>query len=141
MLLTAAQRRLLMERYHGNYPVPELGYSTVRDYCDSCDYLTFLSNHQGDLKDFERPWTVKAILGRCPKGSRLLEIGAGEPIVAQLLTELGYTVVVVDPYDGSARGPTEYQLFCGAYPDVTIHRALFSSNLPDLPKNTFDCIY
>jgi len=141
MLLTAEQRRLLPERYQGVYPVSELGYSTVRDYCDSCDYLPFLSSYQGDLKDFERPWTVKAILGTCPKGSTLLEIGAGEPIVAQALAELGYKVVVVDPYDGSARGPTEYQYFRSAYSDVKIQRALFSPELPDLPRNAFSCVY
>jgi len=30
----------------------------------------------------QRPWVLKAILGRVPRGGRVLEIGAGEPLVA-----------------------------------------------------------
>jgi hypothetical protein len=141
MLLSNDQRELILGRYQGLYQVEELGYGTVRDYCDSCDHLPFLSNFQGDLKDFERPWTVKAILGLCPPGSRLLEIGAGEPLVAQMLAELGYEVTVVDPYDGSGGGPTEYDAFRRVYADVKIHRKQFSSDLPDLERKSFDCIY
>jgi hypothetical protein len=141
MLLSKDQLEPILGRYQGLYQVQELGYGTVRDYCDSCDYLPFLSNYQGDLKDFERPWTVKAVLGLCRPGSRLLEIGAGEPLVAQMLAELGYDVTVVDPYDGSSGGPTEHDEYRRIYTDVKIHRARFSSDLPDLKKKSFDCIY
>ena len=141
MLLSNDQLEPILGRYQGLYHVPELGYATVRDYCDSCDHLPYLSNYQGDLKDFERPWTVKAVLGVCPPGSRLLEIGAGEPLVGQILAELGYDVTVVDPYDGSGGGLTHYDEFRRVYTDVKIHRAPFSSDLPDLKKKSFDCIY
>ena len=63
----------------------------------------------GDLKDVQRPWVLKAIVGAVPPGSRLLEIGAGEPLVAELLARLGYDVTVVDPYDGRDRGPTDLE--------------------------------
>ena len=141
MLLSHDQLEPILGRYQGLYQVQELGYGTVRDYCDSCDSLPFLSNYQGDLKDFERPWTVKAILGVCPPGSKLLEIGAGEPLVAQILAELGYDVTVVDPYEGSGGGPTQLDEFRRIYTDVKIHQAHFSSDLPDLKRKSFDCIY
>src|SRR5258708_5784524 len=140
MILNDNQRRLLEERYQGIYSAPELGYGTVRDYCDSCDHLPYLSNYQGDLKDFQRPWTVKAILGTCLPGSSLLEFGAGEPIVGQMLSELGYLVTVVDPYDGSGNGPTEYDQFRRLYTGVKIYREHFTA-ASDLAKKSFDCIY
>jgi hypothetical protein len=62
---------------------------------------------------------VKAALGLLPVGSRLLEIGAGQPLVAAFLAELGYDVTIIDPYDGSGGGPTDYQLFVQLYPNVS----------------------
>ena len=38
------------------------------------------------MKDVQRPWALKAVVGSVPPGRRLLEIGAGEPIVAELLS-------------------------------------------------------
>src|SRR5215472_2705816 len=141
MILTIEQRINLLQSYQGRYRVSELHYGTVRDYCDSCDHIPVLASRQGDLKDFQRPWMVKAILGVCAPGSRLLEIGAGEPIVAQMLAELGYRVTVFDPYDGSANGPQEYAEFCRIYRDVEIRRKLFPGELTDLSGGSFDCIY
>jgi len=135
------QLQHVLERYQGLFPVKELGYGTVRDYCNSCDHIPLLSNYQGDLKDFQRPWTVKAILGSCPPGSQLLEIGAGEPLVAQMLAELGYSVTVVDPYDGSALGPSDHEGFSRVYDRIKILRCLFP-NLPEgTQPNSFDAIY
>ena len=68
MILNNDQQQLLLQRYQDIYPAPELAYGTVRDYCDSCDHLPYLSNYQGDLKDFQRPWTVKAILEHADRG-------------------------------------------------------------------------
>ena len=58
-----------------------------------------------------------------------------------MLVELGYEVTVVDPYDGSARGPTEFEAFQRIYSAVKILRERFSNELSDLPKETFDCVY
>ena len=77
-------------RYGGCFPAPPLSYGTVQDYCDSYDHLPALATEAHDLKDCQRPWTFKTILGAVPYGGRLLEIGAGEPIVAELLSCLGY---------------------------------------------------
>ena len=131
----------LLRRYNGTFAVAPLSYGTVRDYCDSIDHVPVLSTRQKDLKDLQRPWVVKAILGLCPPGSKLLEIGAGEPLAAQILLELGYKVVVVDPYDGSGRGPVEYDLYRTQYPAVELHRALFTPDLPGLERASFDCIF
>lgn len=141
MLLNSEQKQRILRRYLGSYTVEEESYGTVRDYCDSCDYLSLLSHLQGDLKDFQRPWTVKALLGVCQPGSRLLEIGAGEPLVAQLMSEFGYDVTVFDPYDGSGHGPTDYESYRERYPNVTIRRELFSAHIANISERTFDAIY
>ncbi len=139
--LTDEQKAALIARYSGRFQVPLLSYGTVRDYCDSCDNLPWLSSVQNDLKDLQRPWTVKATLGLVPLGSRLLEIGAGQPLVAACLAELGYEVTVVDPYDGSGGGPTEFDRFVQVYPKVQILRRTFQADLPELANQTFDGIY
>jgi SAM-dependent methyltransferase len=139
--LTDEQKAALIARYSGRFRVPPLSYGTVRDCCDSCDYLPWLSTLQHDLKDLQRPWTVKAALGLLPSGSRLLEIGAGQPIVAATLAELGYNVTVIDPYDGSGGGPTQFEDFVRLYPKVRIVRAEFQPDLPQLKNQIFDAIY
>ena len=78
-----------------------------------------------DMKDLQRCWMVKAVLGNVEPGGRLLEIGAGEPLVAGLLSRLGYEVTIVDPYDGSGNGPREYADFASAYPDLDFVRDQF----------------
>jgi hypothetical protein len=82
------------------------------------------------MKNIQRCWMVKAILGNVPRGSRLCEIGAGEPLAAGLLSRLGYEVTVVDPYDGSGNGPREYNLFTSTYPDLEFVRDQFPPQRP-----------
>jgi uncharacterized UPF0146 family protein len=77
------------------------------------------------MKDLQRCWMVKAILGSVEPGSQLVEIGAGEPLVADLLSRLGYEVMVVDPYDGSGQGPVEFERFRSAYSGLTFVRERF----------------
>jgi glycosyltransferase involved in cell wall biosynthesis len=128
----------LRESYAGIVP-PRLSYATVRDYCDSADRLPLLTSASGDLKDVQRPWALKAILGCVRPGSRLLEIGAGEPIVADLLSRLSYDVTVVDPYDGRDRGPSGFEALQAAYPRVSMIRGLFPRDVPR--EEPFDCVY
>lgn len=136
-----------IRRYAGKFRVAEFSYGTVQDYCDSYEHLNPVTAVQGDLKDQQRPWMVKAILGLVPPGSsvgpvRLLEIGAGEPLVAGLFGELGYEVTVVDPYDGSGNGPTAYETYVKSYPDVRIHRCNFGVDTCNfLDPAWFHCIY
>ncbi len=140
-LASSEKQARLRERYAGRFAVPALSVGTVRDYCDSCDHLPALATAQGDLKDLQRPWTVKAILGSLPPGGRLLEIGGGQPLVAAQLTELGYQVTVVDPYDGSGSGPTEYESFQQDYPGVRLVRRRFEPGVPELAGERFEGIY
>lgn len=115
----------IAERYAGKFPLPPISYGTVRDFADSADHLTGLAGASFDMKDLQRCWTVKAILGNVERGSRVLEIGAGEPLVAGMLSRLGYEVVVVDDYMGGGNGPREFKRFQAAYPDVRFVRELF----------------
>ena len=115
----------LEDRYRGSFEVDELSYGTVRDLADSRDRLGGLARANSDMKDLQRCWIVKAVLGNVEPGGRLIEIGAGEPLVADLLSRLGYRVTVVDPYDGSGHGPTQFEQFRAAHPDVDFIRERF----------------
>lgn len=115
----------ILDVYGGSFEVPPISYGTVRDFADSTDNMPGLAGANFDMKDMQRCWTIKAIVGNVPRGSRILEIGAGEPLVAGVLSRLGYRATVVDPYDGSGNGPREYEAFRQAYPDVRFVREQF----------------
>jgi len=115
----------IAERYAGEFPLAPISYGTVRDFADSADHLTGLTGASFDMKDLQRSWAIKAILGNVEDGARVLEIGAGEPLVAGMLSRLGYEVVVVDDYMGGGNGPREFKRFQAAYPDVRFVRELF----------------
>jgi hypothetical protein len=129
----------LEERYRGVFEVEPLSYGRVRDLADSLDNLGGLARANGDMKDLQRCWVLKAVLGSVEKGGHLVEIGAGEPLVADLLTRLGHRVTVIDPYDGSGQGPREFEEFRSAYPDVEFIRERFPPSV-DLP-GTVACVY
>ena len=120
---------------------PPLGYATVRDYCDSADHLPFLASANRDMKDVQRSWMLKAILGRVERGGRLLEIGAGDPIVAGLLSRLGYEVWVIDPYDARDGGPADFDQIRPRYPALHFVRNTFPDGMDAGEAGSFDCIY
>ena len=113
------------DRYRRSFRVEPLSYGTVRDLADSRDHFDGLARAAADMKDLQRCWLVKAVLGCVEPGGRLVELGAGEPVVADLLSRLGYEVTVVDPYDGSGQGPIEFERFRRAYPQLSFIRERF----------------
>jgi len=117
-----------------------VSYGTVRDYCESLDYLPQITGVDGDLKNTQRPWAVKAVLTQVPPPARVLEFGGGEPIVSGLLAELGYDVTLADPYDGFGKGPTDYELFREQFPHVKIVREYFRPGLPAIAPQSLDTI-
>ena len=76
-----------------------------------------------------------------PFGSSLLEIGAGDPWVAQYLVECGYKVSIVDPYDGRDRGPSGFKAVSARYPSIDFYNGLFPEAVQHVPDIKFDCIY
>lgn len=116
-------------------------YATVRDYCESLDHLPKITATDGDLKNVQRPWTVKAVLANVTPPARLLEIGGGEPIVSGFLSELGYDVTLVDPYDGSGYGPADYQIYVKQFPHVKIVREYLRPDMGTLAAGSFDAIF
>jgi SAM-dependent methyltransferase len=116
-------------------------YATVRDFCESVDELPQITALDGDLKNVQRPWAAKAVLANVPPPARLLEIGGGEPIVSGFLSELGYDVTLVDPYDGFGNGPTNYERYVEQFPHVKIVREYFHPGLPGLTPHSFDAIF
>jgi Methyltransferase domain len=141
VLKNPAQAAAIVSRF--SRPGPSIGtsYATVRDFCESRDELPQITPLDGDLKNVQRPWTVKAILANVPPPARLLEIGGGEPIASGLLGELGYEVTLVDPYDGFANGPTDYQRYLEQFPHVKIVREYFRPGLPALAGHSFDGVF
>lgn len=116
-------------------------YATVRDYCESMDELPQITPADGDLKNVQRPWAVKTILGAVSPPARLLEIGGGEPIVSGFLAELGYDVTLIDPYDGFGNGPTDYERYVQLFPHVKIVREYFRPGITAFPLGSFDAIF
>jgi hypothetical protein len=138
---TEAHLAGIAAKYRNHFVTTPLSYATVRDFCDSFDNLRPIAIANLDLKDNQRPWVLKAILSTIPPGCRLIEICAGEPIVADILDRLGYEVWIVDPYDASGNGPRGYERFRNECPGLRFVRSYFSENLPSVPPCEFDCIY
>jgi SAM-dependent methyltransferase len=120
---------------------PETSYATVRDYCESLDHLPQITGLDGDLKNVQRPWAVKALLRSVPPPARILEIGGGEPVVSGFLNELGYDVTLIDPYDGFGNGPTEYEAYVEAFPNVKIVRGYFEPHMQTFPSASFAAVF
>jgi hypothetical protein len=115
----------IAERYRGSFAPQPLSYGTVRDLADSSEALPRLATASFDMKNLQRCWALKAVVGNVEPGARVVEVGAGEPLVAGTLSRVGYRVAVVDPYDGSGNGPIEYRSFKHAYPGLTFVREAF----------------
>jgi methyltransferase family protein len=135
------QAAAIVARFAATEQRSETSYATVRDYCESLDNLPQITGLDGDLKNVQRPWAVKALLRVVPPPARLLEIGGGEPVVSGFLSELGYDVTLVDPYDGFGNGPTEYEKYVELFPAVKIVRAYFEPGQPAFPAASFDAIF
>ena len=113
--------------YGGRGAGPGLCYGTVADLADSRERLPWLTGSSFDMKGLQRSWTLKEILASVEPPGPLLEIGAGEPLVADALARLGYAVTVVDPYDGTGSGPVEFERFVGRYPRLRFVRDRYPS--------------
>jgi SAM-dependent methyltransferase len=141
VLSKPGQRANILSRFSGRNGSVGTSYATVADYCESLDELRQLTPVDGDLKNVQRPWAAKAILANVPPPARVLEIGGGEPWVSGFLEELGYDVTLVDPYDGSNQGPTDFDRYVEQFPNVNIVREYFRPRLPDLVPGSFDAIF
>ncbi len=141
LLKNPSQAAAIVSRFSGRGDGDGTSYATVRDYCESVDELPQITPLDGDLKNVQRPWAAKSILANFPPPARLLEIGGGEPIVSGFLSELGYDVTLVDPYDGFGNGPTDYERYVEQFPHVKIVREYFRPGLRRLQAQSFDAIF
>lgn len=139
-LADPAAATLMISRLAGGTAADELSYATVRDYCESADLLPQITGRDGDLKNVQRPWAVKAVLACAPPPARVLEIGGGEPIVSGLLSDLGYDATLIDPYDGFGNGPTEYAGYVDCFPGVRIVRDYLARDTNLFRRATFDVV-
>jgi glycosyltransferase involved in cell wall biosynthesis len=138
---TDGQLASLASTYRSQFRTLPLTFATIRDLGDSLDYLHPIATASADLIDSQRPWVLKAILSVVPPGSRILEIGGGEPFIADILDRLGYELWSVDPFDGTGRSPLDYERFRTEYPGVRFVRGLFGEQVLPAPPGGFDCIY
>ena len=141
VLKNPGQAAAILSRF--GQPGSEVGvsYATVRDFCESRDELPQITPLDGDLKNVQRSWAAKTIMAHVSPPARLLEIGGGEPIVSGFLAELGYEVTLIDPYDGFANGPTDYQRYLEQFPHVRIVRDYLQPGLSGLTPRSFDVIF
>jgi len=135
------QAAAILTRFGGQDPGPANSYATVRDFSGSFDELRKITGVNGDLKNVQRPWAVKAILANISPPARLLEIGGGEPIVSGFLSELGYDVTLVDPYDGFGSGTADYERYAALFPHVNILREYFRPGLSRLTPHSFQAVF
>lgn len=140
-LSTPAEVAAIIGRFAGQKTGTGSSYATVRDFCESIDELPQIAALDGDLKNVQRPWAVKAILANVPPPARLLEVGGGEPIASGFLSELGYDVTLADPYDGFGNGPTDYERYVELFPHVKIIREYFRPGMSALAAGSFDAIF
>ena len=140
-LKDASSAAALRELFGSRRIEPGWSYATVRDYCDSLDRMPQVTGKDGDLKNVQRPWAVKAVLGSVNPPARVLEIGGGEPVVSGMLSELGYDVTLVDPYDGFGNGPTDFERYTALFPHVKIVRDYFSRGMPGFAAASYDVIF
>lgn len=118
----------------------ECSYANVRTYNRLRDSYPTLSPPTGDLKNYQRPWVADAVLQNIPRGAPILEIGGGGGEVADYLSDRGYEVWAVDPYDGSAGGNAKYKSIVERFPHIKIVRdMLHTAN--DLPTGYFHACY
>jgi len=103
----------IRERYR-NYPCETLSYATVRDFCDSADHMPQILRFNSDLKDVQRPWAVKTILGNVASGSTLIEIGGGESRPSANAERPARAEMVGNPTDD--RGANRCSPQCNANP-------------------------
>jgi len=136
VLSNSATAAAIIERFSKSERFLGASYATVRDYCESRDELPQITAIDGDLKNVQRPWAVKAILANLRPPARLLEIGGGEPIASGFLSELGYDVTLVDPYDGFGNGPVDYQGYVERFPHVKIVREYFRPGMTALASRS-----
>jgi len=130
----------ITSRFAGHRAPGELSHATVHDYCESLDFLPQITGRDGDLKNVQRPWAVKAVLSCVPPPARVLEIGGGEPIVSGMLSDLGYETTLIDPYDGFGNGPTEYAAYVERFPGVRIVRDYLTRETNPFGRGSFDVV-
>lgn len=97
---------LKIKTSYNHSPILQKDIARVSEYEKDFSLFSPLTFKTRDLKDEQRPWTIRAILNHFTQG-RILEIGAGNPFVAEILNRLGFEVWIVDPYDGSGGGTSE----------------------------------
>jgi glycosyltransferase involved in cell wall biosynthesis/2-polyprenyl-3-methyl-5-hydroxy-6-metoxy-1,4-benzoquinol methylase len=129
----------LIKRY-ANVQFSPLSVATVRDYCDSTESLSVLCT-LNDLKDSQRPWTVKALISALKRGDAILEIGAGDPIVIALMQSLGWKAAVSDPYEGTVHGSLDSAGYAKIYPKIKFTRSQFDKTVANSMAGQLDAVY
>ena len=127
-------------RYAMKFAVAPLSYATVRDYCDSVDYSA-AGDGQWGFEGCAAALGFQSVLGRVPRGGRLLEIGAGAAagggfVAAAWGMRYGLSIRMM----GRAMGRWSLSDIQREHPGIDFMQDFFSDRL-ELEPGSFDCIY
>ncbi len=123
-----------------NVSVKEVTLATVKDFQELIErFPQFDFTKDGELKSFQRPWAFSKVQELVPRKGKLLEIGAARCQIAGPLSELGYEVWVVDPYNGSNGGITDIESVKKKYSKINFVRGYFGNDLI-IPECYFDAV-
>ncbi len=124
------------------------------DYSKIDEYLAFINDEKiweyelvadpllGYLKHYRRPWAYRFLMDKCSQESRVLEIGAGSPLILRALRrEIGCECWVLDPMEGKGNGPTNFKKIAGNNSDMTFIANEIGDFSPSLPDNYFDFVF
>jgi hypothetical protein len=95
----------LRELFGGRDAEAGLSYATVADYAHSMDAMPHLMAASSPPLGPQRGWAIKALVATVPEGASILELAGSSPLAAGVLARLGYSVTVLDPFDGTASEP------------------------------------
>lgn len=118
----------------------EISLAKVREFQEFLELFPQWTNLKaGDVKAFQWPWAITRVLRHVPRGAAVLDYGAGDCAVAGPLSQLGYRVTAVDPYQGNDGGPTGFERYQAAFPNVQFVPDVLSRSTR-LPETQYDAI-
>ncbi|AGW15246.1 hypothetical protein DGI_4032 (plasmid) [Megalodesulfovibrio gigas DSM 1382 = ATCC 19364] len=116
-------------------------YFDCLDAPESTRFQLLLEPLLGRLKDVQRPLAYQVVRQFCPEGAKVLEIGAGVPLVMEALrVSHGCQCTVADKYLGKGRGPVDAAKINQSFPDIEFIDTYVGEFDPRLREDSFDAV-
>ncbi len=121
------------ELFGSREPQAGLSYATVADYAESVDAMPHLMAASSPPLGPQRGWAIKTLVATVPEGASILELAGSSPLAAGVLARLGYSVTVLDPFDGTASEPHTFTAITRGYSALEFIRDRLPPTAP-LPR-------